>query len=400
MLDPHRESVRPAAVGRVGGSPQHAPNALEAAGPDRSASGSSAGPAAAAAERPPEHDRGGAVAVVARAAGRPRRSRGRRRRRARRALSSRTSSSSRSAPPAYGERSTTSASSARGHAAAPVGRGDGDPLELGDRRRRGWRPRGRPPGRPPRRPGSATVGSRPATPSLDQPVRPGVGAEVVRLQRAIASTSAVGRRPGRSRHPLGRPGRRGVGPAQVERLGVVQLGPLLGDHPGQPAGARQRRARRRAGTPRGRAPRPPPPPGGRSPRRPAWRPRARRAGAPVVVVRREVDLLAPGVGGDHERRRPTAPVSTASTASTSSEQTPYTGISRTKPRVRAVTSPTRSPVNGPGPTPTAIAVRSWRTSPVSRSARVDQRRELLAVLHRLLGDAARRRRPRRRAARR
>jgi hypothetical protein len=37
--------------------------------------------------------------------------------------------------------------------------------------------------------------------------------------------------------------------------------------------------------------------------------------------------------------------------------------------VRAVTSPTRRPVNGPGPVPTASAVRSWRTSPASRSTR-------------------------------
>ena len=33
---------------------------------------------------------------------------------------------------------------------------------------------------------------------------------------------------------------------------------------------------------------------------------------------------------------------------TSSEHSPWTGISSTKPSVRAVTRPTRSPVNGPG----------------------------------------------------
>src|SRR5690349_8903360 len=44
-------------------------------------------------------------------------------------------------------------------------------------------------------------------------------------------------------------------------------------------------------------------------------------------------------------------------------------MSSTKPRVRAVTTPTRRPVNGPGPTPTATAVRSCRTTPASSMQR-------------------------------
>ena len=34
---------------------------------------------------------------------------------------------------------------------------------------------------------------------------------------------------------------------------------------------------------------------------------------------------------------------------------PWTGIPKARPMVTAVARPTRSPVNGPGPTPTAIA---------------------------------------------
>src|SRR4051794_3147818 len=45
-------------------------------------------------------------------------------------------------------------------------------------------------------------------------------------------------------------------------------------------------------------------------------------------------------------------------------------MSSAMPRVRAVTRPTRRPVNGPGPTPTATAVMSWRATHVSSSSAV------------------------------
>ena len=49
--------------------------------------------------------------------------------------------------------------------------------------------------------------------------------------------------------------------------------------------------------------------------------------------------------------------------------TPYTSTSRTNASVRAVTNPTRSPVNGPGPTPTAIPVTSAALAFASASTR-------------------------------
>src|SRR5262245_9913540 len=55
------------------------------------------------------------------------------------------------------------------------------------------------------------------------------------------------------------------------------------------------------------------------------------------------------------------PDTRASAASTSSVHTPLTGRPSTAPMVRAVTSPIRRPVNGPGPTPTAMPVRSPRS---------------------------------------
>ena len=85
---------------------------------------------------------------------------------------------------------------------------------------------------------------------------------------------------------------------------------------------------------------------------------------PASGVRRPVDLLATRVGRDHELVQPGTTPAAAGPAS----KTPWTGISRTNARVRAVTSPTRSPVNGPGPTTQmVIAVRSAALAPASAS---------------------------------
>ena len=54
-------------------------------------------------------------------------------------------------------------------------------------------------------------------------------------------------------------------------------------------------------------------------------------------------------------------------ATTSRLHTPWTGMPRTWPSMRAVTSPIRNPVNGPGPTPTAISVSSRRSTPAELS---------------------------------
>ena len=237
----------------------------------------------------------------------------------------------------------------------------------------------------PRPPGSGSSAGCRATPSRDQARRPGVGAEVVQLEGRDGG-HVVGRgRPDGHETRFGACGRLGVGAAQVERLRVAQLDPLLGDARGPASRRSGRPARPGAGTPRGTARRPAPTTGrvggelGRLVDERAVE--ARAAG----VVPREVDLLAAGVGRDHEvrrrRRRSSRPRRRARRASR--RRTP--GCRATKPSVRAVTSPTRRPVNGPGPTPTAIAVRSWRTMPGVAQRPVDQRGELLGVLHRTLG---------------
>ena len=213
----------------------------------------------------------GAVAVVARAAGRSRRTPRRRRTPARRCCPAPTSSSIRPS----GRRPRRS--SASREALPPVVGGDGDPLQVHDvpgRQRhdvaddlRVARDHGGPPraGELVARPSRSTRRRRRTAPASSA---------------VTAATSSTGRGTQRSRDPLG-PARRGdVRAAQVERLRVEQLGPLVGDHLGQrtgvrvlgPDGARERtpgRARRRLRRPVRR-----------SPRRPASRRAARRGARP------------------------------------------------------------------------------------------------------------------------
>ena len=100
----------------------------------------------------------------------------------------------------------------------------------------------------------------------------------------------------------------------------------------------------------------------------------------VGVVAAQVDLAAPGVGGHQRTARRPAPRGAASQASASSEHTPCTPDRRGRtPCTRAVTMPTRSPVNGPGPTPTAIVGEvSGRGTGLGAAPR-RPRREQLAV---------------------
>ena len=51
----------------------------------------------------------------------------------------------------------------------------------------------------------------------------------------------------------------------------------------------------------------------------------------------------------------------------------------TAPSVRAVTSPTRRPVNGPGPMPTATAVSARRSTPALGQHLLDRGGQQLAV---------------------
>ena len=155
----------------------------------------------------------------------------------------------------------------------------------------------------------------------------------------------------------------GVRPAQVERIGCDRR---------QAAGDPGARGPRRAdATARGGRGRLGVQLGARAHRRPGLRRvggrrdvravDAHRPAAPSTRYAAQCTSLAARVGDDAERR----PSSPLPSASTSRVQTPSTGMPSTAPRVRAVTSPTRSPVNGPGPTPTAIAgqVASGRRPP-------------------------------------
>ena len=136
---------------------------------------------------------------------------------------------------------------------------------------------------------------------LDQRLRPGVGGEGDRLQGGDVGDVGGGGRPDHDAGLRG-PGADCVGAPEVERLGVVQLGALVDHRPGQPA-------RARAG-------------GGAAVREVlgiedralADDERLGRdhggllddgAVEPVadLVVRREVDLLAAGVGRDRRSRR-------------------------------------------------------------------------------------------------
>ena len=202
-----------------------------------------------------------------------------------------------------------------------------------------------------------------------------------RSSAAIAATSSAGGRAG-SRGGLARPGRRGVRPAQVERLRVPQLGPLLGHRAGQPAGAGPRRSDRRAGRRPDRAARPRPRPARRSAGSPACRP----PGRPAACRPRRTTPGRPPCGGRRSppRSRPRPPgVDRLQREHVERADAVHRDL-EDEPSVRAVTRPTRSPVNGPGPTPTAIAVRSCRTMPALGHRPLDQRGQLLAVLHPLL----------------
>ena len=73
----------------------------------------------------------------------------------------------------------------------------------------------------------------------------------------------------------------------------------------------------------------------------------------------------------------------------SSEHRPYTGTPRTAPSTRAVTTPTRSPVYGPGPTPTATAPRSAAGGAGVGHDLGDHRREQFGVPPRVDGERLR-----------
>ena len=195
--------------------------------------------------RRPQHDRGRCRRGSSAAAGRPRRSRRRRRRpahrrcpRAPRAAAGRRR---RPRPARPRPRAARVASPRRRDAGVTAIRCSS--ATSADDARRGVRRR---PRRRPRRPGSGRSARRRQTPSRPAPRDQASG------PRQSASSAAIGVGVGGGGRPdhetgLRGPGGHGVGPAQVERLGVAQLGPLLGDGAGQPAGARAAPARRACG---------------------------------------------------------------------------------------------------------------------------------------------------------
>ena len=204
----------------------------------------------------------------------------------------------------------------------------------GRRRSAAGRPRRRPPWSPRSRDHVVLDHARPAPAGRRRSARscdglhgPRVGAEQALLERDDGAPRRRRRRDGPaagSRDLLRAAGGGRVRAAQVERLGVEQLGALVGDD--------ARRAPRRDGCsgPDGVRERVGVEQRARGPRRAGPLAAARRRASttcgpvePLTARRRTrpVDLLAPRVGRDQERPS-TAPVSTASTASTSRVHTP------------------------------------------------------------------------------
>ena len=154
-----------------------------------------------------------------------------------------------------------------------------------------------------RPPGSGRSAAARRRPRATRARRPRVAPRQAGLQGRDARPrpSATGRGATLTRRGLGCARRDRVGSAQVERLGVEQLGPLLGHRAGQPAGA-GRVGPRACGKRVGVEHRRPRPTTGRSVASASGRldDGARPAAPPRSSYAREVDLLAAGVGGDHE----------------------------------------------------------------------------------------------------
>ena len=242
------------------------------------------------------HDGGGAVAVVA----------------LRRAISakpagveamapalfSRTSSSRRSASSVAGELDH-GLEQLRREAGAAVARGRRRSAAARRCRRRCWRRRSRRPrGRPPR------PGSGPSAAARARPARPGPSDQASAPRRAASSArdggdvAVVGRADHETR--LGRRARRrraGAGRAARGRAARRAPRRRSGRASRQLGRAGPRRGRE---VRRGRARRPPPPTAASVASAAGLSTTGPSSRRPVLVVRREVDLLAARVGGDHE----------------------------------------------------------------------------------------------------